>query len=121
MGNEMSPALNGVLANKMNRWMIHKSTVLTMPLNTGEMNHDATIVPSVVQLRPCVPRATKLKPIVDPTMLWVPEMGSLRNVATSSHTALLVRAAKQPSISSISCPSYIVTSRIPFRIVSETL
>lgn len=72
-------------------------------------------------MTPCVPRATRLNPIDDPTMLCVPEIGSFMNVATSSQSALLASADKQPSINSISEPEYIDTSRIPFRIVSDTL
>lgn len=117
----MRPARKGLLAKMMQRCRIHRRPVLTKPLNTGEMNQEATIRPSVPQRRPCVPRATKLKPIVDPTMLWVPEIGSFRNVATNSQTALLDNAAKQPSINSISLSSYMDTSRMPLRIVSDTL
>uniref|UniRef100_A0A182VBN8 Uncharacterized protein n=1 Tax=Anopheles merus TaxID=30066 RepID=A0A182VBN8_ANOME len=120
-GNENSPARRGFFAFRMNLRIIQNNSTLTKPLSTGEMNHEPTIVSSVFHLSPCVPRATRLKPIVDPTMLCVPEMGILRNVATSSHSAELPRADRQPSISSISLPLYISTSRIPFRIVSDTL
>jgi len=46
------------------------------------------MVPSVLQVIPPGPRATKENPTVAPTMLWVPEMGSLKYVATISQTAL---------------------------------
>jgi hypothetical protein len=79
----------------------------------------------------------------------VPEIGSLKNVATISHIALPTgtkdtlsgsfqrrlegikrgqwfeknspREARQPNISSFSVPSYRETSKMPFLIVSDTL
>jgi hypothetical protein len=122
--------------------MIQKRTTLTKPLSTGDINQDATIVPNqkpvndygmkkktvkkkhlpnLKNFSPAVPRATKLKPMVEPTILCVPDIGSFMNVATNSQRALLANAAKQPSISSFSAPWYSSTSRIPFRIVSDTL
>ena len=46
------------------------------------------ILANVVQLTPAKPRAAIEKPTVAPTMEWVPEMGSLKNVATMFHTEL---------------------------------
>lgn len=63
----------------------------------------------------------RLNPSVEPTMLCVPDIGSFINVATNSHSALLANADTNPSISSCSAPSYRLTSRMPFRIVSDTL
>lgn len=103
-GNAIRPLRNGFLEQMMNFFRHQNKAVLMMPLNIGETNHESTIVPSVPQFKPCMPRATKLNPMVEPTMLWVPEIGSLRNVAANSHTALLLNAAKQPSISSFSLP-----------------
>lgn len=60
------------------------------------------MVPNVFQCSPEVPLATKLNPMDEPTMLCVPEMGSLRNVAMSSQMALDVKALKHPSINSTS-------------------
>lgn len=59
-------------------------------------------LPNLLQFNPVVPRATKLKPIVDPTMLCVPEIGSLRNVATNSQSAELASADNKPIINSFS-------------------
>lgn len=95
--------------------------MLMKPLRTGEMNHDPTIVPRVFHCTPWVPRATRLNPMVEPTILCVPEIGSLKKVATNNQHALLAKAAKQPSINSTSWPSYRLTSRMPFLIVSDTL
>lgn len=76
---------------------------------------------SVVHCTPFVPRATKLKPNVEPTILCVPEIGNFKNVAISSHSALLASAETNPSISSVSESVYRSTSKIPLRIVSDTL
>lgn len=59
--------------------------------------------------------------MVDPTMLCVPEIGSFKKVATSNHIALLANDDKQPSINSTSEFSYMDTSKIPLRIVLDTL
>lgn len=76
---------------------------------------------NVIHCTPFVPRATKLNPNVEPTMLCVPEIGNFKNVATSSHRALLASADTKPSISSVSESVYRSTSKIPLRIVSDTL
>lgn len=102
MGNERNPALSGSVALMINFLMAKNSRILTKPLKTGDINHEPTIVPMVDHFKPWVPLATKEKPIVEPTILWVPEMGSFKKVATKSHIALLARAAKQPSINSSS-------------------
>lgn len=70
---------------------------------------------------PLVCRATKLKPSVEPTMLCVPDIGSFKNVATKSQKALLAKAETKPNINSVSEPLYNSTSKIPLRIVSDTL
>lgn len=70
---------------------------------------------------PCVLRATKEKPNVDPTMLWVPDIGNFKNVATNNQRALLAKAETNPNINSVSESVYRLISRIPFRIVSDTL
>lgn len=50
--------------------------------------HLLPIFPKVVQLTPSKPRAQREKPTVAPTMVWVPEMGSLKKVATRFQMAL---------------------------------
>lgn len=70
---------------------------------------------------PLVWRATKLNPSVEPTMLCVPEIGNFKNVATKSQSALLANADTKPNINSVSEPLYKSTSKIPLRIVSDTL
>lgn len=40
-----------------------------------------------IHLTPWEPLATMEKPIVAPTIQWVPEMGNFRNEAVSCHTA----------------------------------
>lgn len=57
---------------------------------------------NVRQCKPLVPFATRLKPIDAPTILCVPEIGSLKNVATKSQAALAASALKHPSINSVS-------------------
>ena len=53
-------------------------------------------------------------------MECVPEIGNLRAVASSNQIAEPVKLDRHPNISSSSNPSYKETSKIPFRIVSET-
>jgi hypothetical protein len=56
--------------------LFKKQTSLHLPIN-----------PKDSQFNPSFPRQTKEKPIVAPTMLWVADTGSFRNVAMSSHRA----------------------------------
>lgn len=70
---------------------------------------------------PFVPCETREKPSVEPTMLCVPEIGNFKNVAANSQRALLANAETNPNINSVSESVYKPTSRIPFRIVSDTL
>lgn len=62
--------------------------VVTKVFTSLQKGLHSPMVPKVDQLMPWVPRATKEKPTVAPTMLCVPEIGSLNHVATISHTAL---------------------------------
>ncbi len=45
------------------------------------------ILTNCIHCTPLVPIATMEKPIVDPTMQWVPEMGNFRKEAMSCQTA----------------------------------
>lgn len=142
----MKPAFSGLSDFKINFRMHQNKTVLIIPLKTGETNQEpiilpvknqkislkflfpfhfqlfsALFLPNVVQATPCVPRATRLKPIVEPTILCVPEIGSFKNVATNNQRALLANADTKPNINSVSEFVYKSTSKMPLRIVSETL
>jgi hypothetical protein len=55
------------------------------------------MVPKVDHVMPEVPRATRENPTVAPTMLCVPEMGSLKYVATINHMALPAVIKKKTS------------------------
>lgn len=85
------------------------------------MNQDNTIFSSSDHLTPSCPLATKEKPIVAPTIQWVPEMGSFKNEATSCHTADPNMALMEPAMSSSCVELYISTSISPLRMVSLTL
>lgn len=100
----------------MNLWTRKNRIADMMPERRGEMNQDNTrreeagsaarhwkgkpqghvgcsdqpdlpIFSSSDHLTPSCPLATSEKPMVAPTMQWVPEMGSFKNEATSCHTA----------------------------------
>ncbi|GFX39919.1 transposable element Tcb1 transposase [Trichonephila clavipes] len=62
--------------------------------------------PNVFQRIPRNPLATQVKPRMAPIILWVPEIGSFKNVATMFHTALpkielLPWPARSPDLSPI--------------------
>lgn len=80
------------------------------------------MAPRVDQRTPMGPFAVSVKPTVAPTMEWVPDTGSRSAVATISQMAPDISADRQPAAKSFSPPSaYKDTSKMPFRIVSDTL
>ena len=76
--------------------------------------------PNVFHFTPAKPCATRAKPMVAPTILCVPDTGSLKNVATRSHTPVPVKALSEPAMASSSVPLKEFISMIPFLTVSET-
>jgi hypothetical protein len=53
----------------------------TRPDKSGDINQERTIVLKTDHRKPSKDLATKVKPITDPTILWVPEIGILKKVA----------------------------------------
>lgn len=54
------------------------------PANTGETNQEIPIVANTRHLILPDPFDIRAKPIVPPTILWVPDTGKLKNVATNN-------------------------------------